>query len=124
MSLKIHSVVNGKTVNEEVVWLNTTAIVNLRGYAVVDRTFTETGQLSNEFRHIFVFPNLTIAENDWIRLFTGTGSYSKVLSSDKKSYVHSFYWGSSACVWNNNGGDLASLIKFTHINSVQVPAVK
>jgi hypothetical protein len=123
MSLKIHSVENGKTANEEKVWLNTTEAVNLKGYAVIDRTFASTGQLSNEFRHIFVFPELTIGRTDWVKLYTGKGTYNKERISDGSGYIHNFYWGSSECVWNNSGGDVASLIKYNHVNSVNVPAV-
>lgn len=123
MSLKIHSVVNGKTAGQEIVWLNTTEQVNLKGYAVVDRTFNASEQLSNEFRHIFVFPEKIIARTDWVRLYTGVGSYSKHPTSDGKGFIHSFYWGSGECVWNNNGKDIASLIKYQLTNSVVVPSV-
>lgn len=123
MSLKIHSVVNAKTPQGEHVWLHTTEPVNLKGYAVVDRTFTAEGKVSNEFRHIFVFPNLQIEKDDWVRLYTGTGIYSRTKSSTGTGYIHNFYWESDSCVWNNNGGEIATLIKYTVVNSVTVPAV-
>jgi hypothetical protein len=122
MGLKIHSVVNGKKPQDEYTWLHTDVAVNTKGYAVVDRTFDSTGKVSNEFRHIFVFPDLEIGKDDWIRLYTGTGKYSKV-KADTGGYIHNLYWEADSCVWNNNGGDRASLIKYSPINAVTVPAV-
>jgi hypothetical protein len=123
MSLKIHSVVNGRLVNQEYVWLVTTGSLNLKGYAVVDRTFTASGQLSNEFRHIFVFPDKSIEKDDWIRLYTSAGQYYREKITNGPGYIHNFYWGSAHPVWNNNGGDIASLINYSLINAVPVPAV-
>ena len=123
MSLKIHSVVNGKTVGEEMVWLEVAEDTNLKGYAVVDRTFATSGAVSNEFRHIFVFPDTPVAKGDWVLLYTGKGTASKA-KNEKNTFTHNFYWGSGECVWNNNGGDVATLIKYTVVNSVTVPAAK
>lgn len=124
MSLKIHSVVNSNLASGEHVWLKPSTAVNLTGYAVVDRTFDVNGKVSNEFRHIFIFPNLAIAKEDWVRLYTGNGSYSKTKIIDGEGYIHNFYWGSGECVWNNNGADVASLIKYSVINQVIVPSPK
>ena len=123
MSLRIHSVKNGRTANQECVWLVTTEPSNLSGYAVVDRTFTASGHLSNEFRHIFVFPDKNIEKDDWIRLYTSAGQYHKEKITNGLGYIHNFYWGSAHPVWNNNGGDIASLIKYSLVNAVTVPAV-
>lgn len=121
MTLKIHSVENGKTVNAEKVWLDVVESTNLTGYALVDRTFTSTGQLSNEFRHIFVFPSLQVAKNDYVCLNSGTGDY-KALKNSRGGMTHFFYWGSGNCVWNNNGGDRATLIKYSVISGMDVQA--
>ena len=124
MSLKLHSVANGKTPATERVWIQVTESVNLKGYAVVDRTFAATGQLSNEFRHIFIFPDKQVSKGEWVCLTTGTGTYGRKKFSDSDTYYHEFYWGSSGCIWNNNGGDTASLIKYSLVNSVDVPAAE
>lgn len=125
MSLKINSVINASTPNGEIVWLQASEKVNLKGYAVVDRTFDTDGSISNEFRHIFVFPKLDLKKDDWIRLSTGNGKYYTYQNpGNETETVHCFYWQSDKCVWNNNGGDTASLIKFNLVNSVTVPAVK
>lgn len=125
MSLKIHSVVNASTPDAEIVWLQASEKLNLKGYAVVDRTFDIDGNLSNEFRHIFVFPKLELKKDDWVMLTTGSGKYHSYQNPNKKTEtVHCFYWQSDKCVWNNTVGDTASLIKFTLVNSVAVPSIK
>jgi hypothetical protein len=125
MALNLHSVVNASKPIEEIVWLEVTADINLAGHAIIDRTFNLDGKVTNEFRHIFMFPNLDVKKDDWIRVFTGRGSYSKI-KIDKKpnNYIHNLYWGSDICVYNDNGGDTVSLIRYTGIKSVTVPAIK
>lgn len=126
MSLTIHSVVNGKTPLEEYVWLLAGEAETLKSYAVVDRTFDDKGKVSNEFRHIFILPNLKIEKGDWIQLYTGKGIYvkSETVHQEKKCFIHKLYWESDMCIWNNNGSDTASLIKYSLVNSVTIPAVK
>jgi hypothetical protein len=124
MSLKLHSVVNGSTPNAEHVWALATGSTNLSGYAIIDRTFDNSTELSNEFRHIFIFPKLQIADGDWVRLYTGKGTYGKQKANGSTAYVHNFYWGSGTCVWNNTGGDIATLLEIKLVNSVIVPAVQ
>ena len=117
MSLEITSVVNASTPGGEAVKLKATADVNLRGYAIVDRTFTTTGVPSDEFRHIFIFPSTDVKKNETIEVHSGKASYRKAGS------VHHFYWGASSCVWNDKGGDVASLIKYTRVGGMKVSAL-
>jgi len=124
MSLKIIAVVNGKTASEEYVRIQAQADTNAQGYAVVDRTFDQDGTLSNEFRHIYVFHKFDVKKFDWVRLHTGPGTYSTAQNKEKTVTTHHVYWGAKECVWNNNGGDKASLIRYTIVNIVDVPAVK
>ena len=123
MDLKIHSIVNAKTPSEEIVWLVASSDVNLKGYALVDRTFDKDGDVSNEFRHIFIFPDLKISKGDFVKLCTGEGKYSKSVTTGGIP-IHKLYWQASSCVWNDKGGDTASLIKYEPIHSKIVPAVK
>ncbi|WP_284653536.1 hypothetical protein [Flavobacterium terrisoli] len=122
MSLKIISVVNASKPEGEFVRLYASAKMNAKGYALVDRTFDSDGTISNEFRHIYVFPNIELKAKDWIRLYTGNGKYKTVENTDG-SNIHLLYWNSNECVWNDKGGDTATLIKYTVENKVIVPAV-
>lgn len=125
MALNLHSVVNASKPSEEIVWLEVTADMNIAGYAIIDRTFNLEGNITNEFRHIFLFPNLGVKKGDWIRLITGRGSYTKTpIEKKPNSYIHSLYWGSDICVYNDNGGDTVSLIRYTGIKSEIVQAIK
>ncbi|MDB5091215.1 MAG: hypothetical protein JWR09_5209, partial [Mucilaginibacter sp.] len=54
---------------------------------------------------------------------TGKGKDSKQ-KSDEGKIIHAVYWGSEDCVWNDTGGDTATLINFVTVNSVTVPPVK
>ncbi|MDR6761827.1 hypothetical protein J2Y38_002036 [Flavobacterium sp. 2755] len=123
MSVNLHSVDNAEKPQSEFVWIEATAKTNMKGYALVDRTFNSSDKVSNEFRHIFIFPDLEVEKGEWIRICTGNGKYEKVKSTSG-AYVHKLFWNSSECVWNNNGGDTATLIKYSVIKSVKVAAVK
>jgi len=124
MTFEITHVENGATPNEEIVWLKATAPINTKGYAVVDRTFDESGELSNEFRHIYFFPEIILETDQKILLYSGTGKngIAKFTNTHKEHYR--LFWGSETCVWNDNGGDTATLINFIKVNSKTVPAVK
>ncbi|WP_125916521.1 hypothetical protein [Hymenobacter coccineus] len=126
MDLKLLSVVNSNKPEEEYVRLHAYADVNLRDYAVIDRTFGPSDVVTNEFRHIFAFPPQEVKAGEYVRLHTGSGSgngaYQRTVSS-KKLVVHHFYWKSKACIWNNKGGDVATLLRYSAINSVTVPAI-
>ncbi len=123
MGLKIHSVVNASDPANEFVRLHTDVKINLKGFAVVDRTFDADGKVSNEFRHIYVFPDLEVNPGEWIRLYTGVGKNSTGENGNKEK-VHFLYWNAKECVWNDKGGDTATLIKYTVVNSQIVPPVE
>jgi len=122
-TLEITKVLNGSTVEEEKVWLKATAPISTKGFALVDRTFDENEKVSNEFRHIYVFPEYQLAKDQAIVVYTtkGTNGFKKYNNSNDKYLA--LYWGSEECVWNDNGKDTATLINFIPVNSVAVPAV-
>ena len=122
-TFEIEQVNNSNKVEEELVILNAIGDINTKGYALVDRTFDENGKPTNEFRHIFVFPNIEVKKGEKVVVCTGKGkSGPKRLDSGEK--FHALYWGANECVWNDDGGDTATLINFTVVNSVVVPPVK
>jgi hypothetical protein len=97
--------------------------LNTSGYALVDRTFKEEGGVSNEFRHIYVFPNQDVKKNDIIDVYTGIGTNS-VHDNLDGSTTYFFFWGSEQCVWNNQGGDRATLLRYTVEDDLVVPAAE
>lgn len=124
MSLNLIEVENGKKPEEEFVILQATAKMNLKGYAIVDRTFSPKGKISNEFRHIFIFPDLVVEKDDFITLCTGTGNYDGKTDLENGYFAHVLYWNSKECVWNDNGGDCASLISYIPLKFKDVPPVE
>jgi hypothetical protein len=126
MDLKLLSVVNSNKPEGEYVRLCAYADVNLGNYAVIDRTFGPSETVTNEFRHIFPFPSKEIKAGEYVRLHTGFGNdggkYEREVQ-DNKVIVHHFYWKSKTCIWNDKGGDVATLFHYEVINSVDVPAV-
>jgi hypothetical protein len=123
-TLEITHVVNGSTPNEEKVWLKATEAINTKGFALIDRTFDENDKISNEFRHIFVFPEFNLLKDQIVIVRTGKGTneFRKFKDVDEKYLA--LYWGAEECVWNDKGGDAATLINFITVNSVKVPAVQ
>ncbi|SEO68296.1 hypothetical protein SAMN05444671_4159 [Flavobacterium sp. CF108] len=121
MSLKIHRVKNSNDPQKEFVILKATGKVNLKDYAIVDKTFDSGGKISNEFRHFYNLPNLEINLGEWAFICTGTGK-NRVINQDSK-IIHLLHWNAKECVWNDQGGDTATLIKFDVINSVTVPPI-
>lgn len=93
----------------------------LSGYALVDRTFDEEDALSNEFRHIFIFPKINVDAGDSIYLYTGKGR-NKSFTNANSPTTHILYWDAGHCVWNNLGGDRATIIRYRVQASEEVPA--
>jgi hypothetical protein len=121
-TFEIQEVINGSKPENEFVIFAAIGDFNTKGFALVDRTFDEDGRLSNEFRHIYVFPEVKLKAGDRIVLCTGAGEDgTKKLPNGTK--FHGLYWGAKECVWNDKGGDTATLISFALVNSKTVPPV-
>jgi hypothetical protein len=123
MAFEISRVENGDTPNTEKVRLKATTALNTKGFALVDKTFDAAGNLSNEFRHIYIFPDLQLEKNEVVILYTGTGTNGKKKYGNVDEYYQALYWGSDHCVWNN-GGDTATLINYIVADTKPVPALK
>lgn len=122
MNLRIVRVHNASTPNEEYVTLQATADTNLFYYAVVDATFNEDGSVSNEHRHVYFFPGQSLKKDDWVVLSSGTGVNGTKGKFKSGTPYYEYFWQSKACIWND-GGDNASLIRYTNGNSVAVAPV-
>jgi hypothetical protein len=124
MSLKLYSANNASTPDAEFILARAEGVTNLSGYAIIDRTFTQEDTVSNEFRHIYIFPRTQLADGDWVCIYSGTGTNRREKLKDSDKYMYFFHWGAGTCIWNNNGGDTASLLEIKLVNSIAVPAVK
>lgn len=99
---------------EEYVRLRARLDVNLREYAIVDKTYDKDGNVSNKFRHIYRFPDVTVKMGEFIRLHSGKGRYHRQDNSNN-TVTHHFYWNADENIWND-GGDEVTLIKYEVIS--------
>lgn len=124
MSLKIEAVENASTPNGERIRIRASVKMNVKGYAIVDRTFDVVGNVSNEFRHFYALPDVTLEKNQELILFTGKGKNGLTEYDKSEKVFYACYWGSGDCVWNDQGGDTATLIKYDVVDSEPVGALK
>jgi hypothetical protein len=111
MAFDIIKIQNSSELGEEYILLEATAEQNsLDGYAIVDKTFAQSGNLSNKFRHIYRFPAKQIPKGELVSLRTGKGK-DEVVKNEHGKIVHRFYWNANECVWNDSGDEVI-LIKY------------
>lgn len=119
MELKIVGVNNSSEPDKEYVRLQALVDLNANDYAVTDKSFDQDGGLSNEFRHFYRFPPVKVKKGEFIRLFTGEGTYERHIQ-DNDIVVHRFYWNSDECVWNDKEQDEAFVFKIIKQHSFKV----
>jgi hypothetical protein len=80
---------------------------NLDQYVIIDNTYDSAGNIVNKERHAYWFPNQLVKTNEWVRLYTGKGTYSftKEVRGGVLKNIHNFYWGLNSSVWNKNGDE-------------------
>ncbi|MEO7213321.1 MAG: hypothetical protein ABIX36_10995 [Mucilaginibacter sp.] len=120
---KINYVENSNKPELELVRFIASVDINTSGYALIDKTFDGDEKVSNEFRHIYIFPDLEVKKGQEVLLYTGKGTNGFFKFNNSNVEYHRLFWGANECVWNDKGGDKATLIKFDPINSVSVPKV-
>lgn len=109
MDLKLIKIKDARTDNERVV-LKVLSKCNINSYILFDTTYDERGIVSNKHRHIFIFPDLVVAEGDFIWLYTKNGSYGTHKNTSGTN-THKIYWGLKNHIWNNEG-DKAYLMHY------------
>jgi hypothetical protein len=102
MNLKIIAINDKGNIEKEVVWLEAIAECNLQYFLICDTTYTDQDHVSNELRHLYWMPNLTIKKGDLIALHTRVGTNSSALN-DRKTTTYHRYWNLGKSVWNKDG---------------------
>lgn len=115
MDLKLVKIADCKTDNERLI-IRAVRACNLNEYIVFDTTFDEDGIVSNKHRHVFIMPNVSVNEGDFIWLYTRQGTYH-THNNKSNTITHNIYWGLNINVWNNDG-DKAYLIHYDDWGSV------
>ncbi|MGE1091361.1 hypothetical protein [Pseudomonas zeae] len=109
MDLRVAEVrAQGDETKEEVV-IRVKKDCNLAGYMIFDETFKSDGTVSNKHRHVFIFPDWEVKEDDHIFVRTRVGKDAKG-KTKQGTPAHYFYFGLNSPVWNEEG-DKVHLIK-------------
>ena len=101
MKVKIRGVVDGKSLNDEMLVIDIIEDTDMGQYLVMDSTYQSDRTVSNKFRHIYWFPTQKVKKKDVVVLYTKHGNDSIAKKEDFNIYF--FYWNVGNCVWNNDG---------------------
>lgn len=121
MDLKVISVGGQGDQKSEYVALQAKKDCNLNSYMIFDETYKDDGSSSNKHRHVFIFPDWTVKEGEWIFIFTRSGSNNRGVTQQKKPASY-FYWGLKSSVWNEEG-DKVHIIKTESKATFKVPSI-
>lgn len=76
---------------------------SLYGYVILDNVYDDSGELSNAFRHVFVFPKDEVKKDEYIRVWTKKGQphISQSTFNMQPAVYHNYYRGFDAdmTVW-------------------------
>ena len=103
MKLKITAVRDIRNIDSERVVMEATEDCDLGDYILFDTTYTEKGGVSNEWRHIFIFPNKKVKKGEIVRVYTKKGSTGEIPAKGDTPHHYNFYWNLEKSIWNDNG---------------------
>ena len=115
MSLKIYNLKKDGDASKEYILLEATEDVDIGNYAIVDRTFSQEGNVSNVHKHFFRFPSKSVKKGEYVALKTGKGTSNK--GTLNGTVVHIFYWGSNVAFWNDKETERAELLKVSTVST-------
>lgn len=123
MKVKIKSVNNRGSYEQEYVTLEVTEACEIGHHLLSDSTYTSDGKLSNKVRHIYWFPGKKVGKGDFVFLYTrGKKAGDQDSWGNKEgTTTHAFYWGLKAAVWNDEG-DYAVLFEVSGWDQKRVGA--
>lgn len=116
--LEIIDFKNGSTPGEEYIILKALIDVDLKNYAILDKTFDKEDDESNIYRHFHKLPNKQLNRGETIKIYSGIKRLAKL--TDKVAFDEIEYWGSEKCIWNDNSKDNATIIYFEFIDTEKV----
>lgn len=118
MTFQILKVKDAGDLDKERVILKATKDTEISWYILFDNTYNDDGSLSNLWRHMFIFPRITVKAGDFVWLYTKKGEKSN-RGNDSNTTTHLLYWGMDETIWNHDG-DMAYLVKYIDSQSVNV----
>jgi hypothetical protein len=118
MQLQILKVRDAGDLDNEKIILKANETCEISWYILFDNTYDELGNLSNLWRHVFIFPKIQIKAGDFIWLYTKAGK-STSRGNTSNTTTHLLYWGLGETIWNHEK-DVAHLIKYVDSQSLEV----
>jgi len=118
MDLEIQEIKNDGGSEKERVLILALNDCNTENYILFDTTYTDDGEVSNELRHSFFFPDLEIQEGEIVVVYTKKGTYKRHVSSIGTVY-HRLFWGLEDAIWNDEE-DWALLVKVSGCSTKHV----
>lgn len=87
--------------NQEFIKLTVNKACNLKYFLIADTTYLSSDSISNKLRHMYWFSPQEVNQGDTIYLYTGVGTNSHKVNSDKTT-TYIFYWNLNIGVWNDD----------------------
>lgn len=120
MDIQILKVKDAGKIEDERIILKVERDCNINWYLLFDNTFDEAGNLSNLWRHLYIFPNIEVKAGDFIWLYTKCGTNSN-RPNDSNTTTYLLYWGLQNTIWNSGGEhEVAHLVKYEDSQSKKV----
>jgi hypothetical protein len=100
--LKIRTIADIKSYNNERVVLDVLDDDNAHFYLVMDTTYNKNHTISNELRHTYWFFDQKVKKGDVVVLYTKNGTNSSTLNPNG-STTYFYYWNLGKSIWNDDG---------------------
>lgn len=117
MHLQILKIKDSGDLENERVILRATKQCDIRWYMLFDNTYDAQGNLSNLWRHMYLFPPLQLNEGDFIWLYTKAGENTS-RGNTSNTTTHLLHWGFEETIWNRDD-DVAYLVKYVDSQAVK-----
>ena len=118
MHLQILKVRDQGDLENERIILKASKDCEISWYILFDNTYDDDGELSNLWRHMYIFPKIQVKAGDFIWLYTKAGNDIN-RGNNSNTTTHLLYWGLDETIWNK-GNDKAHLVKYVDSQSVDV----
>jgi hypothetical protein len=100
MKIEIVEILDRAVANKERLWLKVISNTDLQFYVVFDTTYTSNTNISNLQRHAYWFNPKPVKAGDYVVLYTGKGTPSKMPNGNGGAMTHFLYWGLENTIWN------------------------
>ena len=114
--LKINNIQKKGDQDDEYIVFKAESDLNLKDYAVVDRTYTKSGKVSNIHRHYFRFPDFALKKGQYVALFTKKGT-DRDGTVGSGAFCRFVYWNFDKPILNDSEVESIQLLKVSTIET-------